>query len=92
MADPSNNIFDDANANHPLDLLINAISGSGEYEIPPEARESQGEFNLEQLLGNDSTGESSRVSLTLAWAGLTADEDRVREKEAALRLRNGMGK
>lgn len=92
MSDPSNNIFDDANANHPLDLLINAISGSGEYEIPPEARESQGEFNLEQLLGNDNTGESSRVSLTLAWAGLTADEDRVREKEAALRLRNGMGK
>ena len=92
MSDPSNNIFDDANANHPLDLLINAISGSGEYEIPPEARESQGEFNLEQLLGNDSTGESSRVGLSLTWAGLEADDDRIRERGAALRPRNGMGK
>jgi hypothetical protein len=70
MSDPSNNIFDDANANHPLDLLINAISGSGEYEIPPEAREGHGEFNLEQLLGNDSTGESSRVRLSLGLCSL----------------------
>ena len=50
MSDPSTDIFDDPNASHPLDLLINAISGSGEYQIPPEAR--NGEFNLEQLLNN----------------------------------------
>jgi hypothetical protein len=80
MSDPSNNIFDDANANHPLDLLINAISGSGEYEIPPEAREGHGEFNLEQLLGNDSTGESF------------TDKRRERERGVARQPRNGMGK
>jgi hypothetical protein len=54
MSDPSSNPFDDANANHPLDLLINAISGSGEYEIPSEARDSHGEFNLEQLLSHNT--------------------------------------
>lgn len=53
MAD---SLFDDPNASHPLDLLINAISGSGEeYQIPPEARE--GEFNLEQLLNSGAHDE-----------------------------------
>jgi len=54
MSEPSNNPFEDANASHPLDLLINAISGSGEYEIPDEARDGHGEFNLEQLLSNNT--------------------------------------
>jgi hypothetical protein len=54
MSEPSNNPFEDANASHPLDLLINAISGSGEYEIPHEARDGHGEFNLEQLLINNT--------------------------------------
>lgn len=54
MSEPSANIFDDPNSSHPLDLLINAISGSGEYQIPQEAREGDGEFNLEQLLNNNS--------------------------------------
>jgi hypothetical protein len=54
MSEPSNNPFEDANASHPLDLLINAISGSGEYEIPNEARDGHGEFNLEQLLSNNT--------------------------------------
>lgn len=56
MSDASAFLSEDPNASHPLDLLINAISGSGEYQIPPEARES--ELNLEQLLSgsNDDTG------------------------------------
>lgn len=55
-------ILDDPNASHPLDLLINAISGTGsapgagagDYQIPQEARGGEGEFNLEQLLNSGS--------------------------------------
>ena len=57
MSEASTNIFDDPNASHPLDLLINAISGSGEYQIPAEARGSEGEFDLEQLLNSSGGGQ-----------------------------------
>lgn len=62
MSEPSANIFDDPNSSHPLDLLINAISGSGEYQIPQEARDGDGEFNLEQLLNNNSGAEAGHGS------------------------------
>jgi hypothetical protein len=63
-SDPSANLFEDANTSHPLDLLINAISGSGQYQIPPEARDDHGhgEFNLEQLLnGSHQTSDDGEA-------------------------------
>jgi hypothetical protein len=58
-SDPSANLFEDANASHPLDLLINAISGSGQYQIPAEARDGHGGFDLEQLLSGSHAQQDS---------------------------------
>jgi hypothetical protein len=80
---PPSTLFDDPNASHPLDLLINAIHGEGEYEIPPEARDGHGGFNLEQLLGQESstTEEPNRVCRSLD-SFLPKLIDRTRERGA----------
>lgn len=58
MSESSANIFGDQESR--LDLLLNAIhTGSGEYPIPQEAREGEGEFNLESLL-NSGAGHGSQ--------------------------------
>ena len=89
MSEPSNNPFEDANASHPLDLLINAISGSGEYEIPNEARDGHGEFNLEQLLSNTTDEHRVYQLLELACLQLMI---RTRERDQVHLAPRGMGK
>jgi hypothetical protein len=89
MSEPSNNPFEDGNASHPLDLLINAISGSGEYEIPNEARDGHGEFNLEQLLSNNTDEHRVRQLQDALSPKLM---NRTRGRDQPHLLRRGMGR
>lgn len=65
---PSTSIaFDDPTTSHPLDILINAISGSTDYTLPNESgsngfRDGQ-EFDMEGLLEDAEEVETVQVSL-----------------------------
>lgn len=66
-------LFDDNASSHPLDLLINAISGSGDYNLPDGRdvyRDGDVELDLDGLLGSTEAAHEPRVVRRITLVGL----------------------